>query len=122
MKPLGVFVAVLAAVSVAVFIFFPERFPPGWGFEVTPIDNSTHWSPFEQGGRTTFTNPTGKTLYNVTVVCKNKQLHQAHQYVKEICPPGSGFSIGCEEGWCWQHGETITISASGYKTAHWTIR
>ena len=119
MKALGVFLAVLAAIVVAVFIFAPDRLPSGIGLLPVPINVSTRSSLIGEGQVATISNPTGKTLYNVRLVCRNTAYNQKKVYFEEIWPPGKSIEIGWMEGWRFEPGETLTITASGYALSRW---
>ena len=119
MKAFGVFLAVLAAIAVAVFIFAPDRLPSGIGLLPVPIKVSTRSSLIGEGQVATISNPTGKTLRNVRLVCRNTAVNQKKEYFEETWPPGKSIEIGWLEGWRFEPGETLTISASGYAFTTW---
>ena len=119
MKASGVFLAVLAAIAVAVFIFAPERLPSGIGLVPVPMEVRTRPSLAGEGQVAIISNPTGKTLHNVLLFCRNSSTNEEKTYLEETWVPGKSIEIGWVEGWRFLSGETLTISASGYASKTW---
>jgi len=122
MKAFGVFLAVLAAITVAVFIFAPERLPSGIGLHVVPMEVSSRDSLVGEGQVAIISNPTGKTLHNVRIVCRNSRLNQEKAFLEESWAPSRTVELGWAEGWRFESGETLEISAAGFSAKTWTFR
>lgn len=120
MKPIGVFLAVLAAIAVAVFIFAPERFPAGVGLRDVPLVCSWRPSLVGEGQVVIIANPTGETLRNVHIVCRSSASNEKKEYFEDHWTPEQTKEIGWMEGWRFLSGETVEVSASGYLTKRWT--
>jgi hypothetical protein len=121
-RSLGVFVAVLAAIVVAVFLFFPDRLPIGVGLKPVPLKASLRPALLGPGQVAVLSNPTAQTIHNVRIVCRNDALDQQAVFVQEEWKPGQSIEIGWAEGWAFQNGETISASASGFSEQRWTVR
>lgn len=113
--PLKVFLAVLAAIAVGVFLFAPERLPSGIGLKPLPmkVTKRTSLVTFGRGWVAVIENQAPVTLHNVNLTCtdvtgKNKVIF------KETWPPNETFEIGAFEGWVFESGETLKIEVSGY--------
>lgn len=116
---IGIFVAVLAAICVGVFLFAPEKLPSGVGLEPVPIEVNVRDSMVDEGKVAIIRNPTAKTLHNVLLVCTNAELKQEKRYLEETWAPNRELELGWMEGWKWVSGETLTVSASGYAEKTW---
>ena len=115
------FGSVLAAIVVAVALFAPERLPSGWGLGPVPLRVDIRDSLVGEGKVAMIQNPTGKTLHNVVIVCRSPTRETAKQYLEETWAPGRVLELGWAEGWRWEKGEKLTISASGFYSCKWDI-
>jgi len=119
------FLAVLLAVclggAMLVFVFAPERLPSGVGLAPIPMDLSLRSALFDNSYVAILRNPSGSTLHNVRIACKNAALCQEKCYLEEKWAPGRTTEIGWAEGWRFLPGETLTVSASGFAARTWTV-
>jgi len=116
----GAFLGVLIGIAVAaVFIFAPERLPPGIGLVPVPMEVRTRPSLVGEGQVAIISNPTGKTLHNVHLFCRNSSTNEEKAYFEETWAPGKSLELGWLEEWKFLSGETLTISASGYASKTW---
>lgn len=115
---LGTFAAVLAAIIAGVVFFAPERLPSGVGLAPVPMEVSFRDSVFGEGRVAIIQNPTGKTLHNVVCIRKDRAGNDDGR-MEESWAPSRQVELGWAEGWRWQKGDTLTISASGYSSKTW---
>lgn len=117
----GVFIAVFAAICLGVFLFMPERLPPGLGLTPVPVEVSFRSALMGPGLVAMIENPTATTLHNLTFDCENKKKESKHSFGEEELKPGEVVEIGWMEGWYFEKDETLTISASGHHSKTWTV-
>ena len=117
-----IFIAVFAAIVVAVFVFLPEKLPSGVGIKAIPVKVSMRESAVGKGLVAVISNCSGKTLYNMKIVCKNFEFNQEKIYTEEEFTPEHTIEIGWMEGWKFCKGEVLKISVSGYLAGTWTIK
>ncbi len=119
MKAGSVFVTVLLAITVAVFLFAPERLPSGIGITPIPLEASVRPSLFGQGQVAILENQTGKTLHNVNILLLRANGEIVKGGMRENWPPGDHMELGWLEGWQIEQGSRLEVKASGYYSRTW---
>lgn len=125
-KLLSTFVAVLAAIVVAVVLFAPERLPPGIGLQPVPVDVTVSKSLVGQvlgQDRTevTVTNAADRPLHNVTLALRARDGRDKKTARVPQWPPGESRDLGWMKGWEIQPEDRLEISASGYYAVTWRL-
>lgn len=130
LKFLGTFVAVLAAIAVAVFFFAPDRLPPGIGIQPVPLDVTVSNSVVEQVfGQVlgedrvgvTIANNSAKALANVTIALRSANGTDKKSVHVERWEPGDSKSLGSLQGWNVEPGDQLRVIASGYYPVSWNL-
>jgi hypothetical protein len=130
LKVLGTFVAVLAAIAVGVFLFAPERLPPGVGIQPVPLDvtisNSVVEQVFgqvlgEERVGVTIANNSTKTLSNVTIALRSTEGSDKKSIHVERWEPGESRALGSLQGWDVKPGDQLRVTASGYYAVSWNL-
>ncbi|HIM58386.1 MAG TPA: hypothetical protein EYJ00_03575 [Gammaproteobacteria bacterium] len=119
MKASSIFFSILSAITIAVFIFAPERLPSGVGITPVPIEAYARPSIFAQGQVAGLKNLTGKTLHNVKISLFNPNGEIIKGAMREQWPPGESMELGWLEGWEINKGTRLKASASGYFSKTW---
>ena len=67
-------------------------------------------------------NTSGKTLRSVEIVGKTPNGAERRAWNYEILEPGQTVEIGWGEGWTWERGETLEVSAAGHLSNTWRFQ
>jgi hypothetical protein len=130
LKILGTFVAVLAAIAVAVFVFAPERLPPGIGIQPVPVDVTISASVVdevfgqvlgEERVGVTVANNSTKTLANVTIALRSADGNDKKSVHVSRWEPGESKALGSLQGWDVKPGDNLRVTASGYYPVSWKL-
>jgi hypothetical protein len=130
LKVLGTFVAVLAAIAVGVFLFAPERLPPGIGIQPVPLDVTVSNSMVEQVfGQVlgeervgvTIANNSAEALANVTIALRSADGTDKKSVHVPRWEPGESKALGSLQGWDVEPGDQLRVTASGYYAVSWNL-
>ena len=118
------FVAVLAAITVAVLVFAPERAGRGVGIRSVPVETSFRSAAFGKDKVLVITNTHSSTITNVRISLILKSDAAVVEIMAgrpvrfdrhiESWPPGKKFEFGWLEGWKFPPESIVVISAPGY--------
>jgi len=113
-------IGIIAIMAVAIYLFGPGLLPSGVG--VKPIPIAVHMRPsvmaLGMGAVAVLENQGNETVYDVTVTCTDKNgKTQLHRW--DAWKAGDTEEIGPVQGWLWESGETLDITASGYLPKRW---
>ena len=113
------FLVVLAAIIVGVFMFSPDKLPSGVGLKPLPMTCTTRPSFLALGTASVaiLTNDTAETLHNVKLVCKSRQ--ETKELFKEAWAPKESYEVGPFQAFAFVKGDSIEVYASGYLPRVW---
>jgi hypothetical protein len=129
-KFLGTFLAVLAAIVVAVFLFAPERLPPGIGVQPVPLDVTVSDSVVgqvlgqvlgEERMHVTVANNSGKALSNVNVTLRDPTGADKKSIYVSRWAAGESRELGALQGWDIEPGDRLRVTASAYYPVSWNL-
>lgn len=118
-KALGIFLMILFIVGIVGRLIWLKS-----EAELEPLPMEVHSRPslLGQGDVAIIWNPTKKTLYQVRIVCRNSESNREKEYFVETWEPEKLMELGWLEGWQFTSGDTLTISALGYKPMTWKVK
>jgi len=108
----AVFTGVFLAICLGVVMFAPERLPSGVGVVNIPLEVTFREALLEDNFVAVIENPSGKTLHNVKITCSSDD--KDFTFLEEDWAPGRVVELGWAQGWGFEPGHKIAVSASGY--------
>lgn len=113
---LGIIIAIFLG-----YLIFKDDLPSGIGLRAVPMSVKSRSSLMGEGQVAIIKNISSETLRDVVLVCENAHLCQRKEYHEASWEANKEIELGWLEGWKFLPGETLTISAAGYReqTWHW---
>lgn len=123
MRILTSFIGFVLAIVITIFIFAPERLPPGYGFEPVPIELTVESSLAGQLVETVtgksakdlvLKNTSGDPINNLVVTLRDGEQNIKHQYIAKVMPAAQTLTLGWAKQWNFEPGDELEVKASTY--------
>jgi hypothetical protein len=130
MRVLTSFIGFALAIFISVYIFAPERIPPGYGLKPVPVEliveNTLAGQLVESvtgqsGANLVIKNTAGAPLNNVTVTLRDGQQNIKNQFIIEQMPATHTVTLGWANQWVVEAGDELEIMASTYYKVLWAL-